>query len=85
MKTNIMNCLRENRITTTDFDCRFASWCRNSFVANDIGGQTFLCDLKSNKPVLLYENMYEVYKKVHIESAHAGRDKCLDALSINYS
>ncbi|CAF0929775.1 unnamed protein product [Adineta ricciae] len=85
MKNKIMNCLRENAITTDDFDSRFTSWCRNSFMVCDIGSERFLCDMKSKKPVLLYENMYEVYKKIHIETAHAGRDKCLDALSINYS
>ena len=84
-KNKIINCLRGNSTTTTEFDSRFTSWCRNSFVMCDIGPETFLCDIKSKKPVLLYEDMYEVYKNAHIEAAHAGRDKCLDALSVNYS
>ena len=49
------------------------------------GTKRLLCDAKSKKPVLLYESMYDVYKHTHIETAHAGRDKCLDSLSVNYS
>ena len=29
--------------------------------------------------------MYDVYKRTHIDTAHAGRDECLDYLSMNYS
>ena len=29
--------------------------------------------------------MYDTYKQIHIQSAHGGRDKCLDSLSMNYS
>lgn len=29
--------------------------------------------------------MYSVYKATHLQTAHGGRDKCLDCLSENYS
>ena len=85
MSEKIITCLRNNSLSTKEFDSRFISWCRNSFVLQDIGVRIFLCDIKTGKPVLLYENMYDIFKKIHYETAHAGRDKCLDNLSINYS
>ena len=50
-----------------------------------IGTQKFICGNKNEKPVLLYENMYDVFKKIHIETGHGGRDKCFDSLTVNYS
>ena len=66
-------------------DSRFISWCRNSFALRIIGIEEFLYDIKNGKPVLLYKNMYEIFKKVHLESAHGSRDKCLDNLAVSYS
>ena len=40
MKNKIVDCLRENQITTADFDSRFTSWCRNSFIEYEIDGET---------------------------------------------
>jgi hypothetical protein len=45
-KNKIINCLRNSSVFTRDFDSRFVSWCRSSFILNDIGVQTFLCDIK---------------------------------------
>jgi hypothetical protein len=50
-----------------------------------IGSKSILCDVKTNKPILIYEEMYDVFKQIHEETAHGGRDKCMDSLSINYS
>jgi hypothetical protein len=83
MNDEIIRCLLSK--SPQEFDSRFLSWCRNSFVIQQIGLKYILCDAKTNKPVLLYEAMYDVYKSTHLEAAHAGRDKCLDSLAMNYS
>ena len=84
MNEKIVSCLRNN-LRLEESNSRFISWCRYSFVLRIIGTCHFVCDNKNRKPVLLYENMYDVYKKIHIETAHGGRDKCLDNLAVNYS
>ena len=63
----------------------FVRWCRRSFTLTLIGGHQLLCDMKNCKPVLLYEDMYEVFKTSHEQKAHSGRDKCQDNISVNYS
>ncbi len=30
----------------------------------------FLCDTKTNKPVLVYETMYDVYDSTYVETDH---------------
>ncbi|CAF4136195.1 unnamed protein product, partial [Adineta steineri] len=84
MNEKIIACL-QNNLSSTENNSRFISWCRNSFALRVIGTRQFLCDIKFGKPILLYENMYDIYKKIHTETAHGGRDKCLDSLLINYS
>ena len=79
----IVRCLTNQ--CSSDCNARFISWCRASFAVQKNETKILLCDAKSKKPVLLYESMYDVYKHTHIETAHAGRDKCLDSLSVNYS
>jgi hypothetical protein len=64
---------------------RFLRWCRQSFLLRPIGGHQVLCDIKNTKPVLLYEDMYEVYHDSHQQTAHSGRDKCEEFISANYS
>jgi hypothetical protein len=68
-----------------EFNSRFISWCLTTFVTEKIGMNTFLCDSKTKKLVLIFENMYDVYRQIHEETAHGGRDKCLDSLPLNYS
>ncbi|CAF0746951.1 unnamed protein product [Adineta steineri] len=84
MNEKIITCL-QNNLSSTENNSRFISWCRNSFALRVIGTRQFLCDIKFGKPILLYENMYDIYKKIHTEAAHGGRDKCLDSVLINYS
>ena len=43
----------------------FLRWCRQSFVLRPIGGHQVLCDIKNVKPVLLFEDMYDVYQDSH--------------------
>jgi hypothetical protein len=83
MNDKILRCL-SNKFSY-EFNSRFTTWCRVSFVVQKLGSNNLLCDAKTNKPVLIYEMMYDIYKKIHTETAHAGRDKCLDYLSVNYS
>ena len=63
----------------------FLRWCRQSFALRPIGGHQVLCDIKNIKPVLLFEDMYEVYQDSHQQTAHSGRDKCQEYISANYS
>jgi Integrase zinc binding domain len=63
----------------------FLRWCRQSFLLRPIGGHQVLCDIKNIKPVLLFEDMYEVYQDSHQQTAHSGRDKCQEFISANYS
>ena len=83
MHDKIVRCLTNQ--CSSDFNTRFISWYRASFAVQKNGTKRLLCDAKSKKPVLLYESMYDVYKHAHIETVHAGRDRCLDSLSVNYS
>ena len=64
---------------------RFSRWCKQTFVLRPIGGHHVLCDIKKMKPVLLYEDMYEVYFDSHHRTAHSGRDKCMEHISAHYS
>ena len=63
----------------------FLRWCRQSVILRPIGGHQVLCDIKNIKPVLLFEDMYEVYQDRHKQTAHSGRDKCQEYISANYS
>lgn len=63
----------------------FVRWCRKSFTLRLIGGHQLLCDMKNCKPVLLYEDMYDVFQTSHLQTAHGGRDKCQDNISVNFS
>ncbi len=83
MKKKIFRCLSNKY--SEEFDARFKSWCRMSFSIRKIGLQSILCDSKTKKPILIYEQMYDVFKEIHEGAAHGGRDKCMDSLSINYS
>jgi hypothetical protein len=80
----LIACLQDDH-SSRESDSRFPSWCRKTFAMRAIGTRHFLCDVKNGKPVLVYEDMYDVFKKIHIEAAHGGRDKCLDNLAVNYS
>lgn len=64
---------------------RFVRWCQDKFCLRLIGGNYVLCDMKSKRPILLFEEMFDVYRMCHIQTAHGGRDKCLDYISKNYS
>ena len=68
MNEKIISCL-QNNLSSMKTDSRFISWCRHLFALRIIGIEQFLCDIKNGKPVLLYENMYDVFKKIHIETA----------------
>jgi len=83
LQTKIIECLSNSE--SHSFDSHFRTWCHINFKLLNIGSQTFLSDLKTHKSVLLFENMYSVYKQVHIDTNHGGRDKCLDELSLHYS
>lgn len=84
MSTKIIACL-QHQLTSKNIDSRFISWCHKCFSLEKIGLKCLLSDSKNHKPILVYEEMFEVYKEIHINFAHAGRDKCLEYLSINYS
>ena len=84
MCEKIINVL-QGKIFTDKTSSSFVRWCRKSFTLRLIGGYQLLCDIKNLKPVLLYEDMYEVYRTSHIQTAHGGRDKCQDHISTNYS
>ncbi|CAF2773132.1 unnamed protein product [Rotaria sp. Silwood2] len=62
----------QNKLSSEENNLRFTSWCCYSFTLRLIGKQQFLCDNKNGKSILLYENMYDVFKKIHIEIAHGG-------------
>jgi hypothetical protein len=79
----IMRCLQKK--TLDEFNSRFISWCRNSFALRFIETHQFLCNNINGKPVLIYEDMYDAYNNIHIETAHSGREKCLDSITVNYS
>jgi len=83
MKIRILRCLSNKY--PEEFDSRFKSWCRTSFSIRKIGSESLLCDSKRHKPILIYEQMYDIFKQIHEETAHGGRDKCMDSLSVNYS
>jgi hypothetical protein len=68
-----------------EFDSHFRAWCWTTFQILKIGSECLVCDLKTHKPVIVYEDMYSIYKQIHVQTAHSGRDKCIDALSVNYS
>ncbi len=84
MSLKIIVCL-QNKLTTKEVSSRFMFWCRKSFSLINIGLRCLLCDSKNKKPIITYEEMYDIYKRIHIESAHGGRDKCIDSLIVNYS
>ena len=80
----IINIL-QNKQCSEKITGRFSRWCRETFVLRAIGGHYHLSDRKAMKPVLLYEDMYDVYRTSHIQTAHGGRDKCLEHIAVNYS
>lgn len=82
MNDKIIDCLSN---TSSKHNARFSSWCRTSFIIQNTRNKLLLCDVITTKPVLIYESMFDVYKQTHVSTAHAGRDKCLDSLSMNYS
>ena len=84
LSEKIINALENKRSSEKDH-VRFSRWCRQTFLLRRIGGQQVLCDVKNVKPVLLFEDMYEVYFDSHHQTAHSGRDKCMDYISANYS
>ncbi|CAF3763834.1 unnamed protein product [Rotaria sp. Silwood1] len=72
----IINIL-QNKLSTEKVFGRFSRWCKQTFTLRFIGGHQLLCDFKEVKPVLLDEDMYDVYQTSHHQTAHGGRDKCL--------
>jgi hypothetical protein len=71
MNEKIISCL-QNNLSSMKIDSRFISCCQHLFALRIIGIEKFLCDIKNGKPILLYENMYDVLKKIHIETATGG-------------
>lgn len=82
-KENILQCLLKKQ--TWIGDSHFRSWCLRTFEIQNIRSENILADAKTHKPILLYEEMYSIFKQTHIQTAHGGRDKCLDSLAVNYS
>ena len=80
-----INNVLQNKLSSTNENGPFSRWCRKTFVLRPIGGHQVLCDIKSMKPVLLFEDMFEVYFNSHHQTAHGGRDKCMEFISTNYS
>ena len=66
-------------------DSQFRFWSIANFEIQTFNAENILCDAKTKKPVLIYEDMYSIYYSIHTSTAHGGRDKCLDALTVNYS
>lgn len=64
---------------------QFRFWATANFEIQKYNTENILCDTKTKKPVLIYEDMYSIYDSIHTSTAHGGRDKCLDALAVNYS
>jgi hypothetical protein len=54
MNDKIFRCLSNKFIH--EFNSRFISWCRTTFVIQIIGLNVLLCDAKSNKSLLIYES-----------------------------
>lgn len=83
MKKKIFRCFSNKY--PQEFTSNFKTWCETSFIIGEIGSEQVLYHSENKKEVLIYENMYDTYKQVHEQTAHGGRDKCLDSLAINYS
>jgi hypothetical protein len=84
LSVKIINAL-QNKSSSEKDHVRFSRWCRQTFLLRWIGGHQVLCDIKNMKPVLLFEDMYKVYFDSHHQTAHSGRDKCMEYISANYS
>jgi hypothetical protein len=84
LSVKITNALQKKSSSEKDH-VRFSRWCRKTFLLRRIGGHQVLCDITNMKPVLLFEDMYEVYFDSHHQTAHSGRDKCMEYISANYS
>ena len=83
MREKIFQCLLHTDIEKKDSQFRF--WSIANFEIQTFNAENILCDAKTKKPVLIYEDMYSIYYSIHTSTAHGGRDKCLDALAVNYS
>ncbi|CAF2895221.1 unnamed protein product [Rotaria sp. Silwood2] len=80
----IINIL-QNKLSTEKVFGHFPRWCKQTFTPRLIGNHQLLCDFKEVKPVLLYQDMYDIYQTSHHQTAHCGRDKCLGYIAVNYS
>ncbi len=83
MKAKIVQCLSNKY--PKQFNAHFKTWCRTTFQTRKIGLESLLCDSRTHKPIIVYEEMYTIFKQIHVQTAHSDRDRCLGSLSVNYS
>ena len=56
-------------------DSQFKFWVHKNFKLIKIGDQNVVYDIKSNHPIVTYENLYTKIKECHERVGHHGRDK----------
>ncbi|CAF2390213.1 unnamed protein product [Rotaria sp. Silwood2] len=80
----IINVL-QSKLSAEKVSGRFSHWCKQTFTLCFIGSHQLLCDFKEVKPIFVYQDMYDIYQASHHQTAHGGRDKCLEYIAANYS
>ncbi|CAF3165394.1 unnamed protein product [Rotaria socialis] len=66
-------------------DPQFKFWVHKNFKLIKIGVGCFVYDIKSNRPIVTYENLYMKIKECHEEVHHQGRDKTWLEVKARYS
>lgn len=56
-------------------DAQLRFWVVNKFKLVKIGDQNVVYDIKTNLPVVTYENLYQKIRECHERVGHHGRDK----------
>ncbi len=56
-------------------DSQLKFWVNKKFKLIKIGDQNVVYDIKSNHPIVTYENLYTKIKECHERVGHHGRDK----------
>jgi len=55
----------QNKLSTEKVSGRFSHGCKQTFALRLIAVHQLLCDFSEVKPVLLYEDIYDVYQTSH--------------------
>ena len=59
----------------TSGDAQFRFWVNKNFMLVTIGGLQVVYEKKSNKPVIIYEQIYKTIKECHERVGHHGHGK----------